>query len=151
MLAPGDRTRSIGAARGLQRVGMGILVMYLVMGRRERIRQKALGTAAGASAAVVVAIVAPASWALTVLAVVAMLLAVLLRATYGQLYGLYTFALVLYLATPHDVAFEAEERGLQILAGIALLIVGLAILHAVGQVLARRYPQPEHLVDAQQA
>lgn len=100
MLAPGDRTRSIGAARGLQRVGMGILVMYLVMGRRERIRQKALGTAAGASAAVVVAIVAPASWALTVLAVVAMLLAVLLRATYGQLYGLYTFALVLYLATP---------------------------------------------------
>ena len=31
----------------------------------------------------------------------------------------------------------------QILAGIAILIVGLAVLHAVGDRLRQRYPQPE--------
>ena len=36
-----------------------ILVMYILMGRRERIREKALGTAVGAAAAVAVAIIAP--------------------------------------------------------------------------------------------
>jgi hypothetical protein len=46
-----------------------ILVLYLLMGRRERIREKAFGTAAGAAAAVVVAIIAPPSWVLTALAI----------------------------------------------------------------------------------
>ena len=98
------------------------------------------GPAAGAAAAVVVAIIAPPSWVLTTLAILAFLLAVMQRATYWRMYGLYTFALVLYIAAPDDVAFEAEERGLQFLAGIALLIVGLAILHRVGDRLARRGP-----------
>ncbi|MFG1627631.1 FUSC family protein [Kribbella sp. NPDC049227] len=120
-----------------------ILVMYLLMGRRERIREKAFGTALGAAAAVLVAIIAPPAWVLTALAIVAFLLAVTQRATYWRMYGLYTFSLVLYFAAPDDVAFEAEERGVQILAGIGILIIGLAILHAIGDRVARRYPQPE--------
>ena len=65
------------------------------------------------------------------------------RATYWRMYGLYTFSLVLFLASPADVGFEAEERGFQILAGTALLILGLAVLHSIVGRLARRYPQPE--------
>ena len=52
-------------------------------------------------------------------------------------------SLVLFMASPGDVGFEAEERGFQILAGIALLILGLAVLHLITGRLARRYPQPE--------
>jgi hypothetical protein len=44
---------------------------------------------------------------------------------------------------PGQVGFEAEERGFQILVGIALLVVGLFIVHALGTWLARRDPQPE--------
>ena len=92
-----------------------ILVLYMMMGHRERIHEKALGTAVGAAAAVVVAIIAPPPLVLTALAVVAILLALMQRATYWRMYGLYTFALVIFLAAPGDVAFEAEERGVQIL------------------------------------
>ena len=120
-----------------------VLVMYLIMGRRERVREKVLGTALGAAAAVVVAVIGLSPWAQTALAVVAFLLAVMQRATYWQMYGLYTFSLVLFMASPGDVGFEAEERGFQILAGIALLILGLAVLHLITGRLARRYPQPE--------
>ena len=62
------------------------------------------------------------------------------RATYWRMYGLYTFSLVFFLAAPGDVAFEAEERGFQILAGVALLIVGLAALHAIADRLATAIP-----------
>jgi MFS family permease len=124
-----------------------ILVMYILMGRRERIREKALGTALGAAGAAVVAIIGPSSWVLTALAIIAFVLAVLQRAVYWWMYGLYTFALVLFLAAPDDVGFEAEERGFQILAGIAILIIGLAALHAISDRLARRYPQPELATD----
>ena len=116
--------------------------MYLVMGHRERIREKALGTALGAVAAVVVAVIGLSPWAQTALAAVAFLLAVMQRATYWRMYGLYTFSLVLLLASPGDVGFEAEERGFQILAGITLLILGLAVLHPITDRLAKRYPQP---------
>ena len=119
-----------------------VLVMYLLMGHRERIREKALGTAVGAVAAVVVAVIGLPPWAQTTLAVAAFVLAVMQRATYWRMYGLYTFSLVLLLASPGDVGFEAEERGFQILAGIALLILGLAVLHLITDRLARRYPQP---------
>lgn len=129
-----------------------ILVIYVLMGRRERIRQKALATAVGATAAVVVAIIGPSSWVLTALAIIAVLLAAWQRAVYWRMYGLYTFALVLFLAAPDDVAFEAEERGFQILAGIGLLVIGLAMVHAIAGRLAQRYPQPElatpHVVGA---
>ncbi len=119
-----------------------VLVMYLLMGHRERIREKALGTAVGAVAAVVVAVIGLSPWAQTALAVVAFVLAVMQRATYWRMYGLYTFSLVLFLASPGDVGFEAEERGFQILAGVALLLLGLAVLHSITGRLARRYPQP---------
>jgi len=125
-----------------------ILVIYLLMGRRERIREKAVGTAVGAAAAVVVALVGPPAWVLTTLAIIALMLAVTQRSVYWRMYGLYTFALVLYLAAPDAVGFEAEERGVQILAGIAILIVGLAVLHAIADRLARRYPQPDLAADA---
>jgi len=120
-----------------------ILVMYILLGRRERVGEKALGTTLGAAAAVVVAILGPPPWLLTALAITAFLLALMQRAVYWRMYGLYTFSLVLYFAAPDDVAFEAEQRGFQILAGIAILVVGLAVLHAIGDRLAKRYPQPD--------
>jgi hypothetical protein len=59
------------------------------------------------------------------------------------MYGLYTFSLVLLLASPGQVGYEAEERGVQILVGTGLLVVGLSIIHALGAWLAHRDPQPE--------
>jgi hypothetical protein len=41
------------------------------------------------------------------------------------------------------VGYEAEERGAQILVGIGILVVGLAIVHALGRWARKRYPQPE--------
>ena len=63
--------------------------------------------------------------------------------TYWLMYGLYTFSLVLLLAAPGHVGFEAEERGFQILVGVGLLVVGLAIIHALAAWVAKRDPQPE--------
>lgn len=63
--------------------------------------------------------------------------------TYWLMYGLYTFSLVLLLAAPGHVGLEAEERGSQILVGIGLLVVGLAIIYALGAWVAKRDPQPE--------
>ncbi|MGB3592959.1 MAG: FUSC family protein [Ornithinimicrobium sp.] len=120
-----------------------ILMMYVLMRGRERIREKALGTACGAVAAVVVGIIPPPTWVLAALTLLAFLAAVLQRDIYSRMYGLYTFALVLYFATPGDVAFVAEQRGVQILAGIGLLVLGLLAVHAVADRLAQHYPQPE--------
>jgi hypothetical protein len=47
------------------------------------------------------------------------------------------------LAAPGGVGFEAAERGVQILAGIALLVVGLAVVHVLANWLATRDPQTE--------
>ncbi len=77
------------------------------------------------------------------LALLALLAALMQRQIYWRMYGVYTLALVLYIATPGDVAFVAEQRGLQILAGIGLLALGLLAVHAVADRLAQRYPQPE--------
>jgi hypothetical protein len=63
--------------------------------------------------------------------------------TYWLMYGLYTFSLVLLLASPGQVGFEAEERGFQILVGIGLLVVGLGIVHSLSTWLSKRDPQPE--------
>ena len=63
--------------------------------------------------------------------------------TYGLMYGLDTFSLSLLLfASPGQVAFEAEERGFQILVRIGLLVIALAIVHAFGTWLTKRDPQP---------
>jgi uncharacterized membrane protein YccC len=110
--------------------------------RRERIRGKASGTAVGAVAAIPIAILAPPTWAIALIAAAAFVLAVMTK-TYWLSYGLFTFGLVLVLAPPGQVAAEAEQRGVQILAGIALLVVGLVIIDAAGRWLAKHYPQPE--------
>ena len=120
-----------------------ILVLYILMGKRDRIRGKAIGTSLGVAAAVGVAIASPPAWALTALGVVAFFLALTQTKTYWLMYGLYTFSLVLLLAAPGQVGFEAEERGFQILVGVGLLVVGLVVVHALAKWLAKRDPQPE--------
>src|SRR4029077_15452276 len=104
---------------------------------------KAIGTSLGVAAAIPVAIVSPPAWVLTAVGTVVFVVALTQAKTYWLMYGLYTFSVVLLLAAPGKVGFEAEERGLQILVGIGLLVVGLAIVHALGGWLSKRYPQPE--------
>ncbi len=120
-----------------------ILTLYFLTGKRERIREKALGTALGAIAAVPVAILAPPAWAISVLAAVAFVLALWQYKTYWAYYGFYTFAIILVLSAPGQVGTEAAHRSSEILAGIAILVVALAILQALGTWLSKRYPQPE--------
>jgi uncharacterized membrane protein YccC len=120
-----------------------ILLLYLLLGKRERIRQKAVATGLGAAAAVPVAIAAPPQWAIAVIASAAAVLAVLeYKKSYTRYYGLYTFALVLALSSPGKVGSEAAHRGSEILVGIGILVVGLALFHALATRLAKRYPEP---------
>lgn len=118
-----------------------VLVLYILMGKRERIQEKAVGTAIGATAAIPVALLSPSAGVLVGTGIVAFLIALTQAKRYWLMYGLYTFSLVLILATPGHVEFEAEERGLQILIGIGLLVVGLTILGALGAWITKRYPQ----------
>lgn len=120
-----------------------ILTLYVLIGRRGKIAGKAVGTAVGAAAAIPIALIAPPTGAIALIAAAAFVLAFLQIKTYWLMYGLYTFGLVLVLAPPGEVASEAEQRGLQILTGIALLAVGLVIAHAASVWLAKHHPQPE--------
>lgn len=108
---------------------------------RERIHEKAIGTALGALGAIGVAILAPPSEVVGVIALVAFLLALTQLKTYWLYYSLYTFALVLALAAPAQVASEVKQRGSEILIGM----IALAILQAVATRLSRDDPQPELL------
>jgi Fusaric acid resistance protein-like len=120
-----------------------ILALYVLIGKRDRIRGKAIGTALGVAAAIPVAIIDPPAGVLAAVAAIAFVLALTQAKKYWFMYGLFTFSLVLFLASPGQVGFEAEERGFQILVGIGLLVVGLFIIHALGAWLADRDPQPE--------
>jgi hypothetical protein len=120
-----------------------ILVLYIITGKRDRIQGKALGTALGVAAAIPVALLDPPAGVLAIVGAIAFVVALTQSKTYWLMYGLYTFSLVLLLAAPGQVGFEAEERGLQILVGVGLLVVGLFIVHALGTWLAKRDPQPE--------
>ena len=120
-----------------------ILVLYILMGKRDRIRGKAIGTSLGVAAAIPVAIVSPSAWVLTAVGTVAFIVALTQAKTYWLMYGLYTFSLVLLLSSPGQVGFEAEERGIQILVGVGLLVVGLLVVHALGDWLSKRDPQPQ--------
>ncbi|MBK8293440.1 MAG: hypothetical protein IPK93_01180 [Solirubrobacterales bacterium] len=120
-----------------------VLILYILIGKRDRIRGKAIGTALGAAAAIPVAILAPPVGVITGLAIVAFLLALTQAKRYWLYYGLYTFSLVLVLAAPGQVAVEAKERGVQILVGIALLVGFLLVLRVLGRMLQERYPQLE--------
>jgi Fusaric acid resistance protein-like len=120
-----------------------ILLLFILMGKRDRIREKAIGTALGVIAVVPVAIAALPAWAVYVIAGVAFLLAIWQSKRYWLYYGLYTFGLVLVLSPPGHAGAEAAHRGLEILAGIGILVVGLAIVHLLGTWLSKRYPEPE--------
>jgi hypothetical protein len=120
-----------------------ILVLYILLGKRERIREKAVGTALGVAGSIPVAILSPRAGVLTAVGTVAFVVALTQAKRYRLMYGLYTFSLVLLLAAPGHVGYEAEERGVQILVGIGILVVGLAVVHALGRWLQQRYPQPE--------
>jgi len=120
-----------------------VLTLYILLGKQERIREKAIGTALGVAAAIPVAILAPPPEVIALIATVALLLALTQLKTYWLYYGLYTFAIVLALAAPAHVASEAKERGFEILAGIGLLVLGLAVIHALAARLSKRDPQPE--------
>ena len=119
-----------------------LLTLYVFTGKRERIRQKAIGTALGAIAAVPVAILAPPAWAISVLATLAYLLAFWQHKRYWLYYGFITFALILVLSSPGQVGTEAAHRSVEILAGIGILVVALAILQPLSTWLSKRYPQP---------
>jgi hypothetical protein len=121
-----------------------LLTLYVLMGKRERIREKAIGTAVGVIAVLPVAIAAPAALATSVIAGVAFLLSFAAYSKqYWLYYALFTFALVLALAPPGHAGSEAAHRGSEILIGTGILVVGLAIVHALGNWLSERYPDPE--------
>jgi MFS family permease len=120
-----------------------ILTLYIIMGKRERIREKAIATAVGVIAAVPVAVVAPPTWAIAIIATTAFVLALTqYKKSYVLYYGLFTFALVLALSPPGHVGAEAAHRGSEILIGIGVLVVGLAVVHAFGGWLAKHDPEP---------
>jgi MFS family permease len=93
-----------------------LLALYVLVDKRERIGRKAIGTAVGVAAAIPIAIIAPPTWAIALIAAAAFVLAVMQAKTHWLSYGLYTFGLVLVLAPPGQVAAEAEQRGVQILS-----------------------------------
>jgi hypothetical protein len=120
-----------------------LLIVYVIQGKRERIREKALGTALGAVAVVPVAIAAAPQWVISVIASGSFVLALMVhKKSYWIYYSLYTFAFVLALSSPGNVGAEAAQRGSEILIGIGLLVVGLFVVHALGGWLAKRYPEP---------
>jgi hypothetical protein len=90
-----------------------------------------------------VAILSPPAGVLAAVGTVAFVLALTQAKRYWLMYGLYTFSLVLLLAALGHVGYEAEERGVQILVGIGLLVVGLAVVTVLARWLRKRYPQPE--------
>ena len=120
-----------------------ILIVYVLVDKREKIPQKAIGTAVGVILVVPVAIAALPAWAVYVIAGTAFLLAFWQYKRYWRFYALYTFALVLVLAPPGQAGSEAAHRGIEILIGIAVLAAGLTILYPLGTWQSKRYPAPE--------
>src|SRR4029077_14109199 len=82
-----------------------ILVLYIMIGKRDRIRGKALGTALGVAAAIPVAIISPSAGAITAIGIIAFIIALTQTKIYWLMYGLYTFSLVLLLSAPGQVGF----------------------------------------------
>ena len=118
-------------------------MLYIIIGKRDRIRGKTIGTVVGIAAAIPVAIISPSATVLATVGTIAFIIALTQTKRYWLMYGLYTFSVVLLLAAPGQVGFEAEERGFQILVGIGLLVIGLAVIHALGRWLENRHPQTE--------
>jgi hypothetical protein len=121
-----------------------LLTLYVLIGKQERIREKTIGTTLGVIAVVPVAIVAPPALATVVIASAALLLSFAVYSeSYWLFYALFTFALVLALAPPGDAGSEAAHRGSEILIGTGILVVGLAIVKALGDWETERYSDPE--------
>ena len=121
-----------------------LLTLYVLAGKRERIREKAIGTTVGAIAVVPVAIAAPPALATSVIAGVAVQVSFTVYSKrYWLYYALFTFALVLALAPPGHAGSEAAHRGSEILIGTGILVVGLAIVSALGDWQTERHPDPE--------
>lgn len=120
-----------------------ILTFSILVDKQERIGDKAVATSLGVIAAVPVAILALPTWAISIIASTAFVVALTQLKRYRLYYSLYTFGIVLALSSPGNVGVEAAQRGSEILAGIGLLVVGLAIIRLSGDWLAKRYPQPE--------
>ena len=120
-----------------------ILTLYIIAGKRERIREKAIGTALGAIASVPLAIFGLPAWAISIIAAAAFVLALWQHKRYWLYYGFYTFALILALSSYGQVGTVAAQRGYEILAGIGILVVALVIMQALATWLFKRYPQPE--------
>ena len=121
-----------------------LLTLYVLIGKQERIREKTIGTTLGVIAVVPVAIVAPPALATLVIAGAALLLSFAVYSKrYWLYYALFTFALVLALAPPGHAGSEAAHRGSEILIGTGILVVGLAIVTALGDWQTERHPDPE--------
>jgi hypothetical protein len=121
-----------------------LLTLTVLMGKQERIREKSIGTAVGVVIVIPVALAAPPALATSIIAGAAFLLSFAAYSKkYWLYYALFTFALVLALAPPGHAGAEAAHRGSEILVGTAILVVGLAIAHALGDWLSERYPDPE--------
>ena len=121
-----------------------LLTLYVLIGKRERIREKTIGTTLGVIAVLPVAIVAPPALATSVIAGAALLLSFSVYSKrYWLYYALFTFALVLALAPPGHAGSEAAHRGSEILIGTGILVVGLAIVTALGDWQTERHPDPE--------
>ena len=119
-----------------------ILALYILIGKRDRIRGKAIGTALGVAAAIPVAIIDPPAGVLGAVAAIAFVLAFTLAKKYWLMYGLYTFSVVLFLASPAKLATRqrnAASRSSSELGSSS----GLFVIHAFGAWLADRDPQPE--------
>ena len=81
-----------------------ILVLYVIIGKRDRIRGKAIGTVLGVAAALPVALLDPSAGVLAAVGTVAFVVALTQAKTYWLMYGLYTFSLILLLGAPGQVA-----------------------------------------------
>ena len=120
-----------------------ILTLYIIMGKRERIKEKFVATSVGVILALPFAFLTLPSWVISVLASLTFILAIgLYKKSYTIYYALFTFALVLALSTPGDVGTEAAHRGSEILMGIVILAAGLAIVHTISSWMSKHYPEP---------
>ena len=59
-----------------------ILVLYILMGRRDRIRGKAIGISLAIAAAIPVALISPPAWVLTTVGTIAFVVALTQAKTY---------------------------------------------------------------------
>ena len=95
---------------------MLILVLYILTGKRDRIRGKPIGTSLAIAAAIPVALISPPAWVPTTAA---------------------TIAFVVALTKPRPTGSctaSTHSRS---------CVVGLAIVHTLGTWLSKRDPQPE--------